>query len=170
MGSNWYALRTKPNREALAWHQAQLRGAETYYPHLNIRPVNPRSRKNRPYFPGYLFVRADLEAVGMSTFQYMPYALGLVCFGGEPAPVADAVIRTLQRRLGELGEGDEFWHSGPKKNDRVWIHDGPFAGYGGIFDTRLPGGERVRLLLDMLNGRCVPIELDAAQIEYSQLA
>ena len=37
-------------------------------------------------------------------------------------------------------------------------------------DARLPGGGRVRLLLEMLNGRGVPIELDGAQMEYSQPA
>ncbi len=45
------------------------------------------------------------------------------------------------------------------------IHSGPFAGYEAIFDLRLSGSERVRVLLKMLNNRNLPIELDSQQIE-----
>jgi len=48
----------------------------------------------------------------------------------------------------------------------VVISDGPFAGYEAIFDTRLPGSERVRVLLQLLNSqRRVPVELNAGQIQ-----
>jgi transcription antitermination factor NusG len=45
------------------------------------------------------------------------------------------------------------------------IQDGPFAGYEAIFDVRLPGKERVRVLLQMLTRRSVPLELSAGQIQ-----
>ena len=167
-GARWYALRTQPRREAVVWEQARARGIETFYPRLRARPVNPRARKVRPYFPGYLFVRADLEQTGQSLFDYMPYAAGLVAFGGEPAFVPESLIHGLQRRVSELAERGEDLQDRLKKNDRVWIQAGPFAGHEAIFDTRRQGGERVRLLLQMLSGQRVPIELDAAQIEASQ--
>ena len=167
-GACWYALRTQPRREAVVWEQARARGVETFYPCLRARPVNPRARQVRPYFPGYLFVRADLEQTGQSLFDYMPYSAGLVAFGGEPAHVPESLIHGLQRRVSELAERGEGLQGGHKKNDRVWIHAGPFAGHEAIFDTRLQGGERVRLLLQMLSGQCVPIELDAAQVEASR--
>ncbi len=168
MSVGWYALRTKPNRESLAWHQARLRGVECFYPRMRVRPVNPRASKVRPFFPGYLFVQADLDELGLSALEYLPYATGLVCFGGEPARVPDALINGLKRRVQEMAESHAAWEQGPYKNDRVWISDGPFAGLEAIFDTRLSGGDRVRLLLELLNGHRVPIEMDAAQIEYSQ--
>lgn len=166
---HWYALRTKPNREVAALHEARARDIETFYPYQRYRPVNPRALTIRPYFPSYLFVRVNLNAKGLSIFQYMPYAIGLVCFGGEPASVPDGLIHALQRRMQELGEMNES-REGPKKSDRVWIREGPFAGQAAIFDTRLSGGDRVRLLLEFLSGRSVRLELDAAQVEYSQRA
>jgi len=46
------------------------------------------------------------------------------------------------------------------------ISDGPFAGYEAIFDARVPGSERVRVLLQLLNSqRQVPLELTAGQIK-----
>jgi transcription antitermination factor NusG len=165
MSFHWYVLRSKPHKEALVWQQALSHGLETYYPRLKVRPVNPRSRKIKPYFPGYLFVRADLEQVGLSTFQWMPHALGLVCFGGVPAPVPDELIAGIRQRLGEIqAAGSELLHR-VKPGDRVVIQDGPFAGYEAIFDVRLSGKDRVRVLLQLLNDGCIPMELRAGQIK-----
>jgi transcription antitermination factor NusG len=50
----------------------------------------------------------------------------------------------------------------------VVIQDGPFAGYEAIFDTRLPGRERVRVLLKLLQKRQVPVDLPAAQIKLKK--
>ena len=113
--TNWYVLRSKPCKEETVWRQAQSLDFETFYPRLRVRPVNPRSRKVRPYFPGYLFVQADLDVVGLSTFQYMPYAIGLVCFGGEPAYVQESLILAIRGRVEEIaevgGELFEIWDS-----------------------------------------------------------
>ena len=53
---------------------------------------------------------------------------------------------------------------GLKQGDVVQIEHGPFEGYEAIFDARLPGNERVRVLLQLLNDRRVPVELDTADI------
>jgi transcriptional antiterminator RfaH len=51
----------------------------------------------------------------------------------------------------------------------VLISDGPFAGYEAIFDARISGSERVRVLLQLLNNqRQVPVELDASQIKQKK--
>jgi hypothetical protein len=50
------------------------------------------------------------------------------------------------------------------------ISDGPFAGYEAIFDARVPGSERVRVLLQLLNSqRQVPLELTAGQIKQKKI-
>lgn len=168
MTSRWYALRSKPCKEAIVWQQVQARGFETFYPRLRVRPVNPRARKVKPYFPGYMFVQADLDVVGLSTFQYMPYTMGLVCFGGEPAHVPEAAIHAIRRRVGEIAEAGGELFDGLKRGDPVWIQDGPFAGYEAIFDTQISGRDRVRVLLQMISGRNIKIEMCAAQIECKQ--
>jgi transcription antitermination factor NusG len=136
-----------------------------FYPRLRVQPVNPRSRKVRPYFPGYLFVRADLGEVGISTFQWMPHSLGLVSFGGEPAIVPENLIHAIRQRVEEIDAAGGEVFDGLKPGDRITIDFGPFEGYEAIFDTRLPGSERVRVLLQLLNSkRQVPMEMNASQI------
>ncbi len=168
MTTQWYALRSKPNKEEAAWQQACARGFETFYPRLRIWTVNPRARQIKPYFPGYLFVKADLGAVGASVFQHLPHASGLVCFGGEPASVPEALIRAIDGRIGQIAAAGGEVFDGLKSGDRISIYDGPFGGYEAVFDTRLAGGERVRVLLELLSGRRIPVELNAAQIERAK--
>lgn len=163
---HWYALHSKPNKEDAVWEQLRLRAIETFYPRLYARPINPRARKVKPFFPGYLFVRVDLEQVGTSIFEWMPFANGLVQFGGVPAHVPDPLIAAVQSRLDEINvAGGEVLYK-VKPGDQVEIKNGAFAGYEAIFDQRLNGGERVRVLLQMLSNRQIPVELHISQIRY----
>ncbi len=165
MPSNWYALRSKPRKEDVVWRQVLSQGFEAYYPRLKVHPVNPRSRKVLPYFPGYLFVNADLETVGTSVFQWMPHTIGLVSFGGEPSIVPDNLVYAVRQRVDEINAAGGETFDGLKSGDLIRISDGPFSGYEAIFDSRLPGSVRVRVLLQLLgNQRRVPVTLDASQI------
>lgn len=165
MPKYWYTIHSHPHKEDLLWQQALSRGVEVFYPRIRVYPVNPRSRKIVPYFPGYLFVYSNLEEIGLSFFQWMPYATGLVSFGGEPAVVPENLIHALKQRMVQIEEnGGELFDS-LRPGDLVTISAGPFAGYEAIFDLRLPGSERVRVLLQMLNRRLLPVEIDAGQVE-----
>ncbi len=165
MSTNWYALRSKPRKEASVSRQARARGFEAFYPCIRVQPVDPRSSRIRPFFPNYLFVRADLEVSGLSTFQYMPHAIGLVCFGGEPAPVSELIVEAIRKKIARISAaGGELFES-LSPGDRVWIEAGPLSGYEAVFDARLRGSERVRVLLKMLSDQYVPVELSAGVIE-----
>jgi transcriptional antiterminator RfaH len=129
-----------------------------------VNPVNPRASKIRPYFPGYLFVKADLEQVGQSALQFMPYSHDLVCFGGEPAIVPENLICAIHQRVEEIAKAGGENLDGLHKGDVVQINYGPFEGFQGIFDVKIPGSERVRILLKLLDARQIPVELSAASI------
>jgi len=166
MPNTWYALRSKPRKEDIVWKQLQLQGFNAYYPRLRVRRVNPRARKVVPYFPGYLFINVDLDQIGLSALQWMPHTLGLVSFGDEPAIVPDSLIHSIRKRVDEINFAGGELLDGLTQGDIVIISDGPFQGYEAIFDARLPGSERVRVLLELLsNQRRVPVEMSVNQIE-----
>lgn len=156
---HWYALHSHPRKEEILYRQVIAGDMEAYYPFIPSNAVNPRARKFKPYFPGYLFVHVDLNVVGLTTFQYMPNANGLVIFGGEPAIVPDNLVNAIHRRVDEIVEKGGEVYVNLKPGDKVRIQSGPFADYNAIFDARLPGTTRVRVLLKMLNERILPIEL-----------
>jgi transcription antitermination factor NusG len=161
---SWHVLRSKPRKESALSRHAHVCGYTVFYPTIPVKPVNPRAAKIRPYFPGYLFVKADLEAVGESTFRWMPFSAGLVYVGGEPAEVADLIVAAIRTRVAEIWEAGGLPRKEFAKGDRVLITEGMFEGYEGIFDETLSGRERARVLLKMLNDRFVPVELDSGSI------
>ena len=163
MSAIWYALHSKPRKEAALERQARAEGFEVYLPQVRVKPVNPRSRKWVPYFPGYLFVHVELPAVGASRFNWMPYAQGLVSFGGEPASVPESLVRAVRARVEELVRERVSANVGLRPGDRVSICEGPLAGYQAVFQAHLSGAERVRVLLRVL-GCDVKLELPVAQI------
>ncbi len=165
MSLQWYALRSKPNKELALWRELSARGWECFYPQLHVHPVNPRSRKIRPYFPGYLFLQTDIERVGISTIQWIPFSSGLVSFDGLPAMVPENLIHAIRRHVDQINAagGEQFVDL--KKGETVVIQGGPFDGYEAVFDTRLAGTERVRVLLKLLRARQMNVELPAAQIQ-----
>jgi transcriptional antiterminator RfaH len=112
-----------------------------------------------------MFVQVDLEAVGLSTFQWMPHAIGLVSFDGEPATVPENLIHAIRKRVEEIAAAGGEFFDGLKHGDSVKINAGPFEGYEAIFDARLPGSERVRVLIQMLSDRRLPVELQVSQVE-----
>lgn len=164
MDLQWYVLRSKPNKELVLWRELIARGFDSFFPHLYVRPVNPRSRTIRPYFPGYLFLHLPKEQVGASTFHWMPFASGFVAFDGVAATVPVNLIEAIRKHVdGINARGAEFL-AGLKRGDLVVIQGGPFAGYEAIFDTRLSGAERVRVLLKLLSVREVNLDLPASQV------
>jgi len=162
---NWHVIRSKPNKEKLLHQQLLLRQIETYYPCIKVRPVNPRSLKIKPYFPGYLFIRADLNVHGISSLQWIPGAMSLVSFGSELATVGNDLLQAIRRKVDQINAVNGELLESLKHGDIVTIHTGPFAGYRAIFDSRLTGQERVRVLLQLLHDRQVGVELSVTQIE-----
>jgi transcription antitermination factor NusG len=168
----WYVLRSKPNKEEPLWREVGARGHEAFYPSVCVRPVNPRARKVRPYFPGYLFVHVKLLLVGAAAFNSLPYAQGLVSFGGEPAAVPDELLAAIRLQVQEINAagGKEFDRRVTdahrlKAGDQVLINEGPFNSYKAIFNAHLDGSDRVRVLIQLLQARPMTVTLPAASIQ-----
>jgi len=165
MTSLWYALHVKPHKERPVNDLLEANGFRVYYPSYRIKPVNPRSKKERPFFPGYLFLFVDLDEIGANALQWTEGTHGLVQFGGEPATVSEQLINELQQRLSQLSIVDASSAAAIKKGDRVRITDGYFEGYEAIFDARLPGKDRVQVLLTYLRKQPKRLKIDSAHIE-----
>ncbi|MCH7662879.1 MAG: hypothetical protein IH859_03305 [Chloroflexi bacterium] len=162
--NKWYALRTKPHKERVLHQQVVSRKIECFFPRVKINPINPRSAKIRPYFPGYMFVNVDITVHGASSFQWMPYSLGLVCSDDEPGPIPDEIILALKKRITQIRDNGGLVFDQLHPGMQVRITGGPFRGYEAIFDTRLDGQKRVRVLLQLINHRQIPIEMQVGQI------
>ncbi len=169
MPERWYVLRSKPRKEVPLARHARSAGHEVFLPLIPAKRVNPRASRVSPYFPGYLFVRANLSLVGDAAFRWMPLSQGLVQVGGEPAAVAEHLIKAIHERVKRIWAEGGVGTQSLKPGDRVLVQGGVFEAYEGIFDVSLSGGERARILLRLLSDRLLPVELDAGLLGRSCL-
>jgi len=162
----WYVIRSKPQKEQFLWEQLVMRNIKADLPQLTIKPVNPRSRKNRPYFPGYLFVKVDVERLGTTILNAIPGSTGLVMFGGEAASIPDALWEEIHQKVAEINNNRRSAERDSRKGAPVWIREGPLSGYQAIFDVRLPETERVRVFIRLLRDQQIRVELPQDQVEF----
>lgn len=165
MSQLWYAVHVKPHKEEAVHDFLVAKGMTDFYPFLQVQPVNPRARKRRPFFPGYLFVQLDLDELGRNALRWTEGTHGLVSFGNEPASVPEKLIQEVQRRVEECNAagGIQVPSFGP--GDRLRIVDGPFEGYEAIFDMELAGKDRVQVLLSYLSQQAKRLIIEPDQIQ-----
>lgn len=160
----WYVMHSKHRNEGLLWQQLCSRSLEVYYPCICTRSTKPRTRKVKPYFPGYLFVHTDLELVGASTLQWLPGAIGLIRYGSEPAYISNEILNALRARVNQINTTRKPLLQDMKTGEEIEVHSGPFAGYRGIFDSYISDRERVAVFLQFIRDQQVRVELPVGQI------
>ena len=151
--SRWYVLCCKPHKEQVVLQRLHQMGLETYFPCSKAQNGRTGKLELRPYFPGYLFVRVNLNEVSLSTFQWMPHTEGLVCFETRPAFVPDHLLQAVHRHVKDsAGSGSIL----PQDNStgvpalQTCVDD-----YEAFLNPRLTSGERVSGLLKMLEDMSV---------------
>lgn len=157
----WYCLYTKPRTERRVYQVLQGQGLECFLPELPRTSRDKRLGIGRPFFPRYLFARLALPE-DSSWVRWTPGLVQIVNTDGEPIPIEEGVIQALQEQVQALlGAGQ----TGPtfRPGERVRITAGPFRGYEGIFDRRLSGENRARILVRFLR-RETPYEVETGWI------
>ncbi len=152
-GVNWYCVRTRAHKEAGVDSILRTRlGIETYYPKWRCRrPVAGTLRwMVRPLFPTYLFAKFDLER-DQRNVAYAREVLQIVAFGPKPLEVDGGLISQLKLYAAERDQDDLFEVSQTlRPGEEVVIEAGPFKKLRGLFERELSDGERVAILLEIL--------------------
>ena len=161
----WYALRSKPNFEHIVFFQLADRNIETYFPRLEVNPVNPRSSKEKPFFSGYMFVKGGLADLYAKKIGLLRGVIGLVNFDGIAASVPDSLIEIVKRQVERENRNLVCDPEQLRPGDRVWIDDPILHGIEARFEQCINGEERVAVLLSLLKGRTVRVQIDAAKVK-----
>jgi transcription antitermination factor NusG len=146
----WLLMQSKPLKEKFLTALLERSGFEIYCPHYPVKPVNPRARKWKPFYPGYLFVHAANDLEDLSRLRWIPGSLGLVMFGEEPALVPAGVLAGIRRKVEQMFPALNATAPDFRPGEPVRVIEGPFRGYEGIFNARLSGSDRARVLLGFL--------------------
>jgi transcriptional antiterminator RfaH len=154
---NWYALYTKSRKETSVASRLQGIGIEVLNPKLKSK----KYRQNKfietiePLFPCYLLAKFDKGRY----FHLITYTRGVRYIVGKSNPIVvhEEIINAIKERM----EEDDTVVVRPgrfEKGDKVFIKDGPFKDFWGIFEKKTKGSERVIILLNAINYR---LELDS---------
>jgi len=160
---SWLCVKTQPKREHIAASQLELlEGVEVFAPRIRFKRRTPRGKVwfEESLFPGYVFARFD-----MLMFRAVSSAVGvrgLVKFAGKCAVVPASMIEMLRTDSPEpIVIPDEPL---VKAGDETVVVEGSLMGLKAVITQVMPGGERVKVLLDMM-GTAVAAEVPVDTLE-----
>lgn len=159
----WYVLHTRSRFESVVNEGLIKKKKDVFLPKILVRSKR-RDRKKMirvPLFPGYLFVKTDLNPIEHLEILKTIGAVRLIGSSDGPKPVSDEAVESLKIMVGT----DETISTGPilKEGDRVMVIYGPFAGVIGNF-VRYGNKGRVVVNIELL-GQCAGVEVSEDDIE-----
>ena len=147
---HWYAVNTKPRQENIAQWNLERLGVEAFCPQLKQNKVIRRKRQVvvGPLFPGYLFVRFNVDT-HYRAVNYAQGVRGVVAFASVPAKVDEEMIESIKSRL---ADGCVIIHPPSfMPGETVRIQEGPFEGLEAVFEREMAAQQRVVVLLKALS-------------------
>ncbi|MBW2248730.1 MAG: UpxY family transcription antiterminator [Deltaproteobacteria bacterium] len=160
---SWYVLHTKSRFENVVNEGLVKKSIEVFLPKIQVRSKR-RDRKAMirvPLFPGYLFVKSDLNPYKHLEIVKTVGAVRLIGNKDGPIPVPSETIKSLEIMIG--GNNTVITGSRFKKGDRVVVVYGPFTGVTGTF-VRYRGKGRVIVNIEAL-GQFAGAEVSEEDIE-----
>ena len=158
----WFVIRIKAGDEGRANQNLLRQEIETFLPlfkHYYYRN-GKMIQTIKPLFPNYLFARLDLDL----HYAKVKWTRGVSRILGNregPVPISGMVIQTIRDRIGKdnLVELEEEM----KEGDLVQVTSGPLKDLVGVFQKRMAGKDRVKILLNLI-GVDVPVQISKWQI------
>ena len=159
----WYVVHTKPQQELLAVSMLE--------DHCKLAVFLPEVKQKyrgkvqlRPFFPGYLFVEADLDAVEYTAINSTPGVIRLVAFEQRPLPLNPGIVESIREEVERINNEGGLPPESYQEGETVRLKEGPLGGLHAVFISHLRPKDRVLVLLKFL-GQENEVELDLSEIE-----
>jgi transcriptional antiterminator NusG len=163
MQPGWYVAHTRSRFEQVVFDGLCKKSLEAFLPKITVMSKR-RDRRKRirvPLFPGYVFVRSDLNPHERLEIVKTAGLVRLVGNKAGPIPVPDEAIDSLQIMV--LGDNPVETGTRFQKGDRVMVVEGPFIGVIGTF-VRYRGFKRVVVNIEAL-GRWAAVSVPEEHVE-----
>lgn len=122
--------------------------------------------KERPYYPGYLMVEANLIGEVPHIIKNVPGVISFLSLtkGGDPVPMRKSEVNRMLGRIDELSEFATEMDIPFVIGESVKVTDGPFSGFNGTVEKILEDKKKIEVSV-MIFGRKTPMELNFMQVE-----
>lgn len=160
---SWYALHVRSSQERLVTDKLIFSGVEAFYPFYTVRSRDARRDVEKKFFPGYVFVSADLERWNLSAAG-IPQIVAIVGLGpgrplSIPASEIEAVRILAKSTVASLSVPCPFL----KEGEAVRVKHGPLRDVTG-FVIRGHGKDRLIISIEAL-GQSRSVDIDRNDVE-----
>lgn len=158
----WYLVHCQSRKETYAANSLKhILKLLVFVPEIQVRSHG--TIKCSPFFPGYIFVNANLQNIPKSLINTCPGVLRIVEFGDSPQAVPQYVIDTIVQQLNRFNGVHSQPYPSFRPGELVQMKYGPLQDLEMVFVGTTPGG-RIRVLLELL-GRIKEVQLDMSILE-----
>ncbi|MEE4357422.1 MAG: UpxY family transcription antiterminator [Desulfococcaceae bacterium] len=159
----WYVLHTKSRFENVVGEALLKKSKEIFLPKITVQSRRKDRKKmiRVPLFPGYVFVKTDLEP--RAHLDILKTAGAVQLIGDQKGPISVPEETIISLKI--MADADETLMTGSRftAGDRVMVTGGPFAGVIGIF-SRYKGLDRIIVNIDLL-GQFAAAEVAESDVE-----
>ena len=122
--------------------------------------------KEKPYYPGYLMVEANLIGEVPHVIKNIPGVISFLSLtkGGDPVPMRKSEVNRMLGRMDELSEFAVEASIPYVVGENVKVIDGPFNGFNGTVEKIFEDKKKIEVSV-MIFGRKTPMELSFMQVE-----
>jgi transcriptional antiterminator RfaH len=164
--NRWYVVHCRPLKEEYAAKALRdIMGLATYSPQVKRRTGS--RTQYAAFFPGYIFVQANLGEVMLSSINSTPGVLKLLYLGGVPQWLPVSVVEAIRERVDALNAEGGLPRYTFHPGDPVLLRDGPLRGLQAVFIGPMAPKARVKVLLEFL-GRPNEVQVDVNVLEPVQ--
>ena len=122
--------------------------------------------KEKPYYPGYLMVEANLVGEIPHIIKNIPGVISFLSLtkGGDPVPMRKSEVNRMLGRMDELSEFAVEASTPFVVGENIKVIDGPFNGFNGTVEKIFEDKKKIEVSV-MIFGRKTPMELNYMQVE-----
>ena len=173
----WYVLKAISGQESKVktYIETEIKrvGYESYVTQVIIpieKVIQMRNGKKilkeRPYYPGYLMVEANLIGEIPHMIKNIPGVISFLSLtkGGDPVPMRKSEVNRMLGRMDELSEFAVDVEIPFVVGESIKVIDGPFNGFNGVIETIHEDKKKLEVKVRIF-GRETPLELSYMQVE-----
>ena len=155
-------VRTQSRADHLAADELTRNGFEVFSPRVKGL-TSRREEGESPLFPGYLFLRCDLERKTLPSFRTTPRVLGWVRFEDDIAWVPDQVVEEIRKRSETINREGGFRRRF-RSGELVRVVSGAIQGLAEVIEDSKSVQSNVRVLLEFM-GRSVLTQVSGFDLQ-----
>ena len=173
----WYVLKAISGQESKVktYIETEIKrvGYESYVTQVIIpieKVIQMRNGKKilkeRPYYPGYLMVEANLIGEIPHMIKNIPGVISFLSLtkGGDPGPMRKSEVNRMLGRMDELSEFAVDVEIPFVVGESIKVIDGPFNGFNGVIEKIHEDKKKLEVKVRIF-GRETPLELSYMQVE-----